>query len=64
MHQPGARQLCGRWRHNVAGEKVRIADIDRPEISQPKCALELALGNKATQRLIDLVNDGPFELQA
>jgi len=48
----------------LRGEKIRVADIDTPEISQPKCASELALGNRATQRLIDLVNDGPFELRA
>lgn len=29
----------------VDGTKVRIADIDAPEISGPKCASELALGN-------------------
>ncbi|WP_436799587.1 thermonuclease family protein [Rhizobium oryzicola] len=48
----------------IDGTKVRIADIDAPEISEPKCASELALGNRATQRLIELVNQGPFELQA
>ena len=48
----------------LRGEKIRVADIDTPEISQPNCASGLALGNRATQRLIDLVNDGPFELQA
>lgn len=48
----------------IDGTKVRVADIDAPEISEPKCASELALGNRATQRLIELVNQGPFELQA
>ncbi len=48
----------------IDGVKVRVADIDAPEISEPKCASELALGNRATQRLIELVNQGPFELQA
>lgn len=46
------------------GEKIRIADIDTPEVSQPKCSEELALGIKATDRLIALLNDGPFELAA
>lgn len=27
----------------IDGKKVRIADIDAPEISEPKCAWELAL---------------------
>jgi len=48
----------------IGGTKIRIADIDAPEISEPKCASELALGNRATQRLVELVNQGPFELQA
>ncbi|NTI26578.1 thermonuclease family protein (plasmid) [Rhizobium rhizogenes] len=48
----------------IDGTKVRVADIDAPEISEPRCASELALGNRATERLIELVNQGPFELQA
>lgn len=48
----------------IDGTKVRVADIDAPEISEPKCALELALGNHATERLIELVNQGPFEIRA
>lgn len=47
-----------------AGEKIRIADIDTPEVSDPKCQSERALGNKATARLIELINAGPFELKA
>jgi endonuclease YncB( thermonuclease family) len=45
------------------GTKIRIADIDTPEIGQPKCAGEYNLGIKATYRLIDLLNQGPFDLQ-
>ncbi len=48
----------------INGQKVRVADIDAPEISTPKCASELALGNRATERLIELVNEGPFQLHA
>jgi len=46
------------------GVKIRIADIDTPEVSEPRCASELALGNKATARLVALVNEGPFEMKA
>lgn len=44
------------------GIKVRIADIDTPEVSKPKCAAEKALGERATQRLVTLLNDGDFQL--
>lgn len=44
------------------GIKIRIADIDAPEVFSPKCASELALGNRATDRLIELVNAGPFQI--
>lgn len=64
---------CGRLRHNCVvdgdtvwlnGVKIRIADIDTPEISQPKCRLERQLGEKATNRLVELLNEGPFEVTA
>ncbi|MDE8762571.1 thermonuclease family protein [Rhizobium sp. CBK13] len=48
----------------IGGQKVRVADIDTPEVSEPRCSSELALGNKATARLVELVNEGPFELKA
>ncbi|MBX5111984.1 thermonuclease family protein [Rhizobium lentis] len=48
----------------VSGEKIRVADIDTPEISEPKCASEKALGERATERFIELVNAGPFQMQA
>lgn len=46
------------------GRKVRIADIDTPEVGDPKCEAEYALGLKATHRLRQLLNAGPFELKA
>ena len=48
----------------IEGAKIRIADIDAPEISEPKCATELALGNRAIDRLIELVSQGSFKLRA
>lgn len=44
------------------GVKIRVADIDTPEVSTPHCAAERALGLKATERLRDLMNEGPFTL--
>lgn len=46
------------------GIKIRIADIDTPEISDPDCAAEKALGDRATIRLIELVNAGSFRIGA
>lgn len=44
--------------------KIRIAEIDTPEIGEPGCAAEFALGMRATRRLRELLNAGPFELLA
>jgi endonuclease YncB( thermonuclease family) len=46
------------------GEKVRIADINAPETSEPKCGREAELGRRATKRLTQLLNAGPFTLAA
>nr|WP_277998473.1 thermonuclease family protein [Sphingomonas liriopis] len=48
----------------LAGEKVRIADIDTPETHPPRCAREARLGERATERLRDLLNAGPVTLAA
>ncbi len=45
------------------GEKIRIADINTPEVGNPQCAAEAALGAKATERLTALLNAGPFTLE-
>jgi endonuclease YncB( thermonuclease family) len=44
------------------GVKIRLADIDAPEAFSPKCASEAALAERATQRLVEVMNAGPFEL--
>lgn len=44
------------------GEKVRIADINTPETSQPACPREAELGRAATLRLQALLASGPFTL--
>jgi endonuclease YncB( thermonuclease family) len=46
------------------GAKIRIADINTPEVSSPHCAAEAALGARATGRLVELLNAGPFTLAA
>lgn len=47
----------------LKGVKIRIADIDAPETHDPKCTSELQLGNRATQRLLQLVNSGTVTLR-
>jgi endonuclease YncB( thermonuclease family) len=44
------------------GIKIRLADIDTPEVFSPKCPSEAARGRRATQRLLELLNAGPFRL--
>lgn len=48
----------------LRGTKIRIADIDTPEVSQPACPRERALGLRATERLRELLNAGAFRLEA
>jgi len=44
------------------GVKIRLADIDAPETHPPRCPYEAELGKRATDRLHDLLNQGPFTL--
>ena len=48
------------WHNRV---KYRLADIDAPEISKPRCDAEAKLGRAATYRLAAFLNAGKFELQ-
>jgi micrococcal nuclease len=68
----GRFALCGKWnrqrcvidgdtiRYN--GLTIRLEGIDAPETHEPRCAFELALGERATDRLIELMNSGPFDV--
>lgn len=44
------------------GEKIRIADIDTPEMDG-RCAFESQQARAARDRLLVLLNQGPFELE-
>ncbi len=46
------------------GDKIRVADIDTPELSPPRCQREAELGEAARRRLQALLNAGPFTLIA
>jgi micrococcal nuclease len=48
----------------LEGQKIRIADINTPETHQAACAGERILGEAAAQRLVALLNQGPFQLRA
>ncbi|WVT77987.1 thermonuclease family protein (plasmid) [Sinorhizobium chiapasense] len=64
--------ICGDGRHiNCVvdgdtfwfdGEKIRIADIDTPELSPPRCEAERLKGEAAKARLLALLNAGTFSL--
>ena len=45
------------------GDIIRIADIDTPEVRDHRCPAEKALGDRATRRLVSLLNAGPFTLR-
>jgi len=42
------------------GVKIRIADINAPEISEPRCNAERQIGALARDRLLDMLNGGAF----
>lgn len=61
---PGPRDNCvvdgdTLW---LAGEKIRIADIDAPEMDG-RCPYESQLARKARDRLLALLNAGTFTLR-
>lgn len=47
----------------IDGVKVRVADINTPEIGQPRCAREAELGARAARRFRELLNAGPVQLR-
>ena len=46
----------------LEGEKIRIADIDTPEIGEAKCQSEHDRGILAPDRLAGLLNEGKFDV--
>ncbi|WGR90719.1 thermonuclease family protein (plasmid) [Bradyrhizobium sp. ISRA443] len=46
----------------LEGAKIRIADIDAPELSPPRCEAERQKGEAAKYRLRELLSAGPFSL--
>jgi micrococcal nuclease len=68
----GRFALWGRWNQQACvidgdtirynGMTIRLEDIDAPETHEPRCPFELTPGEKATNRLIELINAGAFEV--
>jgi endonuclease YncB( thermonuclease family) len=42
--------------------KIRVSDINTPETHDYGCEREASLGRSATQRLVSLLNEGPFQI--
>lgn len=72
VSSPGTMfQRCGRVRTNCVvdgdtfwyqGVKIRVADVDAPEIGRPRCVQEYQLGILATTYLVEFLNEGKFDL--
>jgi len=78
LHWPGMRagsgefMLCSRSNRtncvvdgdtiHYEGVIIRIEGIDTPETHRAKCDSERALGMRATERLLELINAGPFDI--
>ena len=78
LHWPGMRAghgeftLCSRANRtncvvdgdtiHYDGVIIRIEGIDTPETHRAKCDSERALGMRATERLLELINAGPFDI--
>ena len=45
----------------IEGEKIRLADIDTPELNG-KCASERALALRVRNRLVRILNAGPYAI--
>ena len=59
---PGGVRVIDGDTFDHGGERIRIADIDTPEL-QGRCPQEVRLAAAATARLRVLLNAGPFELR-
>lgn len=47
----------------IEGQSIRIADIDTPEVRGFACPAEKALGDRATLRMTQLLNEGGFSMR-
>lgn len=65
---------CGRGRSfacvvdgdtfRLGERRIRIADINAPELAEPRCPGETLLAEQSRRHLLDLLNEGPFTMVA
>ena len=48
----------------LGNRKIRITGIDAPELAEPRCPAEAALARHAADRLLALLDQGPFDMVA
>ena len=48
----------------LGDRKIRITGIDAPELAAPQCPGEEVLARRSAERLLDLLNQGEFEMIA
>jgi endonuclease YncB( thermonuclease family) len=48
----------------LGDRKIRITGIDAPELTEPRCPAEAALARRSADRLLVLLNQGPFDMVA
>jgi micrococcal nuclease len=58
---PAALRVIDGDTFDFGGERIRVADIDTPEL-RGRCPYEIELAGRATERMRDLLEQGPFEL--
>ena len=58
---PSAVRVIDGDTFDYRGERIRVADIDTPEV-EGRCPAESALAARATERMRVLLDAGPFEL--
>jgi endonuclease YncB( thermonuclease family) len=46
----------------LRGEKIRLLDIDAPEVHDYKCAAEKERGDRATRRLVEILNSSTVSI--
>jgi endonuclease YncB( thermonuclease family) len=62
VDDPGAVVITDGDTFRYRGDKIRIADIDAPEV-RGRCEREIRLAARATERMANLLAAGPFELR-